>query len=79
MTQKKKVKKNKKAENKIKLLKNKTLKAILMLLIFSIIIYIIYTVMELIVTPTDTFIIENGIVSVEETATRSTSKRRNYS
>jgi len=79
LTQKKKVKKNKKAENKIKLLKNKTLKAILMLLIFSIIIYIIYTVMELIVTPTDTFIIENGIVSVEETATRSTSKRRNYS
>ena len=52
------------------LLKNKTLKMMFALLMTAVIIYIIYKVINLIITPTDVFMVENGTVSVEETTVR---------
>ena len=73
MAKNKKVGKAKSAKNKkikVDLLKNKTLKMMFALLMTAVIIYIIYKVINLIITPTDVFMVENGTVSVEETTVR---------
>ena len=71
MAKNKRVKKKvKKAKNKTSIIKKKTLKTFFFLLMLAVIVYIIYRVMSLIVTPTDTVIVENGIVSRSETTSR---------
>lgn len=64
MAQKNKEKTLKEKINNIS--KSKTLKILLPICIVSIIIYILYTVIRLIIVPTDMFIIENGTISSEE-------------
>ena len=73
MQRKKKNKRTKKGNTRKKvgnIIKNKTLKMMSLLLMVAIVIYIFYKVINLIITPTDTFMVENGVVSVEETTTR---------
>ena len=73
MPRKKKNKRTKKGNTRKKvgnIIKNKTLKMMSLLLMVAIVIYIFYKVINLIITPTDTFMVENGVVSVEETTTR---------
>ena len=78
MAKNKRVKKIKNAKKiKVNILKNKTLKMMFVLLMIAVIIYIIYKVINLIITPTDILMVENGTVSVEETTVRIYYKRRN--
>ena len=55
-------KKNKNTTNK----KNKLFAIILLLLTFSLVIYILYKLVTLILVPTDVVNIENGVISAEE-------------
>ncbi len=64
-----KAKKVNNSKRKMNILKNRTLKMMFLLLMVAIVIYIIYKLINLIITPTDTFMVENGTVSVEETTT----------
>ena len=58
--------------------KKKEIKRYIIYLMFIIIsIYIIYAIYLLVRTPTDTFTIESGVLTQEESATRSYLKRRN--
>ncbi len=62
------MKENSKSDKvKSKILKNK---AIITTILFIIFVYILYTIYLLIKDPTDTFTIEEGMVSDEETAVR---------
>lgn len=63
--------KNNKTKNK-KILKNKTIIKVILLIIF---IYILYAIYLLVKDPTDIFTVEEGTVSLEETATRIYIKR----
>lgn len=67
MAPNKKVKKTKKAKNKTSIIRRKIRNICLTLLLIAVAVYTIYIVMDLIITPTETFIVENGVVSVEET------------
>lgn len=62
----------------IKSLKKKEIRRYIMYILFTIIlIYIIYAIYLLVKTPTDTFTIESGILTQEESATRNYNKRGN--
>lgn len=54
---------------------NKLKKYIIYMLFTAILIYIIYAIYLLVKTPTDTFTIERGVLTQEESATRSNNKR----
>lgn len=68
MAKNKKVKTSKKAKNKTNIIKKKTIRTIIVLLIISALMYMTYSIINLIITPTDTLIIENGTVAVQESA-----------
>lgn len=59
--------------------KNKIIKILLPISIIAIIIYLLYTIIHLIIIPTDMFIIKNDVISTEETTIRIRNKRRKNS
>ena len=68
----KNVKKNKdtkKKNSRKSINKNKTLGIILLVLIISFLVYATYEIISLVAVPTNTFIIENGSISSEESVT----------
>ena len=61
--------KGKKSSNiKHKDLKNNLINTIILICVTAVVIYIIYTIVKLAIVPTDVSIVENGIVSAEESA-----------
>ena len=59
----------KKKNNAKKVNKNKVLGIILLVLIISFLVYALYEIISLVAVPTNTFIIENGSISSEESVT----------
>lgn len=67
-------KNNKKSKNK-KIDKNKIVKLVIPLIVAVLLIYAIYKVINLIIVPTNVFMIENGTIYNEEDAIRICYKR----
>lgn len=60
------MKENKTKKNKSKKKKNKLLSKLLLIIIILSIIYIVYKIINLIISPTDISVVENGIITSEE-------------
>lgn len=59
-----------------KINKKKIIRVLLPISIVAIIVYLLYTIIHLIIVPTDMFVIRNDIISAEETTIRICNKRR---